>query len=118
MKLGNIKYYLNEKEREFVIENYNFAKPFSNFLPGIAGLWGIPMWVFYVNRGQGIISCGTQDKDHSIMEFLPANKAYQLCSTHGFRTFIKIKKDKGYIYYEPFQVNHYNCGYNSQQKMF
>jgi len=50
-----VRYYLN-KNGEFVIENYHLAKPFSSFFPGIAGLWGIPAWVFYVNRGQGIAS--------------------------------------------------------------
>ncbi|MDD5237302.1 MAG: cellobiose phosphorylase, partial [Candidatus Omnitrophica bacterium] len=118
METKEKNYYLDAENKEFVIENYNLAKPFSNFLPGIAGLQGIPMWVFYVNRGQGIISCGTQDKDHSIMEFQPANKAYQLCSTQGFRTFIKIKEGKNWKFYEPFQVNHFNSCYKTAQKMF
>ncbi|MCM8762844.1 MAG: hypothetical protein NC829_00480, partial [Candidatus Omnitrophica bacterium] len=118
MKTKGINYYLDTKNKEFVIENYNFAKPFSNFLPGIAGLMGIPMWVFYVNRAQGIISFGTEDKDHSILEFLPANKAYRLCSSQGFRTFIKIKKGKDFLFYEPFQANHFNACYQTQQKMF
>ena len=43
-------YSLDEAGR-FTVENYNWAKPFSNFFPGIAGAWGIPMWVFYVSRG-------------------------------------------------------------------
>ena len=68
------KYYLN-KLGEFVIEDYNYAKPFANFFPGIAGKYGIPMWVFYVNRGQCISSFGTKDKDQAILEFFPANKA-------------------------------------------
>ena len=61
-----VRYYLN-RNGEFVIENYHLAKPFSSFFPGIAGLWGIPAWVFYVNRGQGIASFGIRDKDHPIM---------------------------------------------------
>ncbi|MDP2938103.1 MAG: hypothetical protein Q8N72_02515, partial [Candidatus Omnitrophota bacterium] len=69
------KYYLNGKFKEFVIENYNLAKPFANFFPGIAGRYGIPMWVFYVNRGQAIASFGIKDKDHAILEFFPANKS-------------------------------------------
>ena len=73
----------------FVIQDYNRKKPFSNFLPGIAGLYGIPMWVFYVNRGQGLASFGTKGKDDAILEFFPANKAYQNVNTLGFRTFIK-----------------------------
>ena len=91
---------------EFVINNYNSAKPFSSFFPGIAGKMGIPMWVFYVNRGQAICSMGIQDKEHPIMEFLPANWAYQLVSSQGFRTFIKFPQGSGIKFYEPFQ-NHY-----------
>lgn len=95
------KYYLNESG-EFVIENYNYTKPFANFFPGIAGKYGIPMWVFYVNRGQAISSFGTKGKGHSILEFFPANKSWQLVTSHGFRTFIKITGAKGVTYYEPF----------------
>ncbi len=86
----------------FVIEDYNQKKPFSNFFPGLAGAWGIPLWVFYVNRGQGISSFGIESKDKAILEFLPANKAYRLTSTQGFRTFIKIKS-VGRNFWEPFR---------------
>lgn len=95
------KYYFDDKGR-FIIENYNNTKPFSNFLPGIAGILGIPMWVFYVNRGQGIASFGVKDKNSPIMEFFPANKSYQNVPYIGFRTFIKIKEDNGFQFYEPF----------------
>jgi hypothetical protein len=98
-------YQLN-KNGDFVISNYNAAKPFSSFFPGIAGKMGIPMWVFYVNRGQGICSMGVQDKENPIMEFLPANWAYQLAPTQGFRTFIKFPEGSGVKFYEPFQ-DHY-----------
>lgn len=67
---------------------------------------GIPMWVFYVNRGQGICSMGVQDKENPIMEFLPANWAYQLAPTQGFRTFLKFPEGSGVNFYEPFQ-DHY-----------
>ncbi|MGH7197749.1 MAG: hypothetical protein ACREH5_03310, partial [Candidatus Omnitrophota bacterium] len=87
----------------FVIRNYNQKKPFSNFLPGIAGLYGIPMWVFYVNRGQGIASFGTRNKDNAILEFFPANKAYQTVTTLGFRTFIKLGRHGKPLVYEPFR---------------
>lgn len=89
---------------EFVIENYNQAPPFASFLPGVAGLRGIPLWCFYVNRGQGVSSFGVRSKDHAILEFYPANKAYQLTSLQGFRTFIKNKKD--HSVHEPFQPWH------------
>jgi hypothetical protein len=88
---------------DFVIENYNEAKPFASFFPGVAGPHGIPMWVFYVNRGQCVCSIGTEDKDHAIMEFLPANRAYQLTSQQGFRTWLKVGEGKKIRIYEPFQ---------------
>lgn len=83
------KYYFGEKN-EFIIENYNRAKTFSSFLPGIAGIYGIPMWTYYVNRGQCVSSFGIQNKNGEISEFYPANKAYQETPLKGFRTFIKI----------------------------
>ncbi|MNO67774.1 hypothetical protein D3C76_585850 [compost metagenome] len=83
----------------FVIEGYDQAKTFSSFLPGLAGLKGIPMWTFYVNRGQGICSFGIGDKNNPIMEFSPANMAYQKVGLQGFRTFIKAAG----ALYEPFQ---------------
>jgi hypothetical protein len=109
--------YRLEASGEFVIENYNFSKPFASFFPGIAGLYGIPMWVFYVNRGQGIISAGVEDKDHSILEFLPANKAWQLVCLQGFRTFLKIKNNNNFIFYEPFCLSRPNNLRKASQKM-
>ena len=116
MKDKNPKYYLNSSG-EFVIENYNFAKPLANFFPGIAGKYGIPMWTFYVNRGQAIASFGTKDKDRAILEFFPANKAWQLTSLQGFRTFIKISSGKKIIFYEPFHCQWVNSGFNLSHKM-
>jgi len=101
----------------FHISNYNEAKPFSNFFPGIAGIWGTPMWVFFVNRGQGIASFGIEGKNKAIMEFQPANKAYRLTSLQGFRTFIKIKSGRKDIYWEPFQSFNGLCTHKSKQKM-
>lgn len=94
-------YYLDSSNR-FVIEDYTGKSPFASLLPGIAGLEGIPMWVFYVNRGQGVCSFGIKDKDKPIMEFMPANKAYQQVELNGFRTFINILGKAGRKYYEPF----------------
>ena len=74
----------------FVIDDYDAAPPFASFLPGIAGPLGIPLWAFYVNRGQAIASFGVDSKDMPIMEFQPANKAYQTVPYTGFRTFIKV----------------------------
>jgi hypothetical protein len=72
----------------YVLADYDHQKPFSSFLPGIAGLQGIPMWVFYVNRGQAVCSFGVENKDHPILEFQAANKAYQTTALMGFRTFL------------------------------
>ncbi|MCU0651702.1 MAG: cellobiose phosphorylase [Candidatus Omnitrophica bacterium] len=111
------KYYLNS-EGEFVIENYNYAKPFANFFPGIAGKYGIPMWVFYVNRGQAIASFGIKDKDHAILEFSPANKSWQFASLQGFRTFIKVSSgSKKNIFYEPFHNGFVNLGFKLSNQM-
>jgi hypothetical protein len=98
---GNDMYSLKENQN-FEIEQYQQRPTFSSFLPGIAGVDGIPMWVFYVNRGQGIASFGVQDKDHAIMEFLPADKSYQLVQVQGFRTFIKIIENSKITFLEPF----------------
>ena len=82
----------------YIIENYDKLPAFSSFLPGLAGVKGIPLWVFYTNRGQGINSFGIHHKSNAIMEFNPANTAYENTALKGFRTFLKINKE----YYEPF----------------
>ncbi len=101
---NKFKYYLNQ-DGSFVIENYNLAPTFSSFFPGISGVKGIPMWAYYVNRGQGICTFGIKNKNYAIMEFYPANVSYNLVNTFGFRTFLKIKKGKDVICYEPFKNN-------------
>ena len=78
------------KNNEFVIERYDQQKTFSSFLPGMAGKRGIPLWAFYVNRGQGIASFGIENKDRQILEFSPAVKSYQTVGIDGFRTFVKV----------------------------
>lgn len=94
--MGN---YCFDNKNRFIIKNFNTAKPFSSFLPGIAGKKGIPMWIFYVNRGQCISSFGIKNKDNPIMEFFPAYRCYQNVQTLGFRTFIKLADNN---IYEPF----------------
>ncbi|MFH0876924.1 MAG: hypothetical protein V1863_01695 [Candidatus Omnitrophota bacterium] len=101
MAKAGVKYRL-EPSGAFVIENYNLAKPWASFFPGIAGCFGIPLWAFYVNRGQCIASVGIRSKDEAILEFLPANKAYQLVSGQGFRTFVKVRRKNKTVTYEPF----------------
>ena len=87
-----------DKKNRFVIENYNKQSCFASFLPGISGIHGTPLWNFYVNRGKAICSFGSENKDHSIMEFYPAHQSYQLTKTYGFRTFLKVDG----TFYEPF----------------
>ncbi|MCR5403531.1 MAG: hypothetical protein K6E91_06855 [Butyrivibrio sp.] len=72
------------------IRDYGKKSPFASFLPGIAGVKGTPIWCYYVNRGQAVVSFGVQDKDHSIMEFYPAHNAYQMVERTGFRTFLRV----------------------------
>ena len=87
----------------FVIDDYHRAKPFSSFLPGVAGLWGVPMWLYTVNRGQGVACFGTEDKDHALMQFESANLHHRRVATEGFRTFIRIGEGEGAAFYEPFR---------------
>ncbi|MDW7662861.1 MAG: cellobiose phosphorylase, partial [Bacillota bacterium] len=89
------------KHNQFVIENFDKQKTFSSFLPGIAGVKGIPLWAFYANRGQGITSFGIKDKDEPILEFFPANTSYQYVDKYGFRSFVRVEDQ----YFELFMVN-------------
>ncbi len=81
--------YIFTEKNQFIIENYDRAKTFASFLPGVAGIDGIPMWAFYVNRGQVMGSFGVKDRNGTIMEFFPAHTMYQNVERKGFRTFIK-----------------------------
>jgi hypothetical protein len=104
-----------DSQNRFNLPGYTSLPPFSSFLPGIAGQLGVPMWVFYVNRGQAITSFGVESKDHPIMEFQSANKAYQRTPYEGFRTFIRWTRGEKGGYYEPFWP--LNSQKGSQQKM-
>ena len=86
----------------YKLQDFQKKKAFSSFLPGIAGLKGIPMWVFYVNRGQGIAGFGVESKDHPLMEYQCAQRAYQVAAQIGFRTFLKGKRGSETWSYEPF----------------
>ncbi|MDD3477664.1 MAG: hypothetical protein PHP32_02200, partial [Candidatus Izemoplasmatales bacterium] len=77
------------QNQAFEIQQYDKQKTFASFLPGLAGKRGIPLWAFYVNRGQAISSFGVRDKNGAILEFFPANLAYTYVAATGFRTFIK-----------------------------
>lgn len=86
------------------IDNYGKEPTFASFLPGISGIRGIPIWCYYVNRGQGVVSFGVENKDKAIMEFYPAHTAYQNVKITGFRTFMKVNG----VYAEPFAVENVN----------
>lgn len=93
----DVKYSFSENG-EFVIEAYDRAKTFAGFLPGIAGVDGIPMWSFYVNRGQAMGSFGVRDKNDAIMEFFPAATLYRNIECQGFRTFIRKRGETHEIF--------------------
>lgn len=94
-----MSYYFSNNQ--FIIKNYDKQKTFSSFLPGIAGVKGIPLWAFYANRGQGVTSFGIKDKDEPILEFFPANTSYQYVDKYGFRSFVRVDDEV----FEPFSVN-------------
>lgn len=79
-----------DQNGRYTLTNYGMMEPFCSFLPGVAGETGVPMWCYYVNRGQCISSFGIEDKDHAIMEFFPAHQAYQYTQKVGFRTFLRV----------------------------
>lgn len=86
----------------FVLEDFDAKPTFSDFLPAIAGIWGKPVWAFFVNRGQCVSSFGTKSKAYPIMEFNSANKAYQSTGMLGFRTFLRISRNGHAMDIEPF----------------
>lgn len=91
-----------EPDGAFVIENFTGAAPFTSFLPGIAGLWGVPLWLYWVNRGQAVASFGTEDKDHAFLEFQSAARAWRRVPLEGFRTFLRGRRSEGAFFHEPF----------------
>lgn len=86
---------MRQEQQKFIMKDYGRQSTFASFLPGIAGLHGIPIWCYYVNRGQGVVSFGVNHKDCAIMEFYPAHVAYQNVKRTGFRTF--LRKDGKYM---------------------
>jgi len=99
---------LFDDSRRYILHDYDSRSPVSNFLPGVAGVFGKPVWSFYVNRGQAIASFGITSKDFPMLEFSSANKAYQQTPYVGFRTFLQgtrggVKgKDGSSFLVEPF----------------
>ncbi|MCD7726593.1 MAG: hypothetical protein LUI12_13755 [Clostridiales bacterium] len=81
---------MSDQEKAFVINNYGKKSAFASFLPGISGIHGIPVWCYYVNRGQCVATFGSENKDHAIMEFSPAHQCCQNVKRTGFRTFMRV----------------------------
>lgn len=98
------------------MEDYDNKKAFSDFLPGVAGIFGKPMWSFYVNRGQGIASFGVESKNFPLMKFDSANLAYQNTPFVGFRTFIQGSRDGENFLTEPFSAANAKDGYDDEDK--
>jgi hypothetical protein len=92
----------NTPTDRYVLEDFDAKSTFASFLPGVAGYFGKPVWAFYVNRGQAIATFGTESKDYPILEFNPANKAYQLTPFVGFRTFVRASRGDKSFQVEPF----------------
>lgn len=86
----------------YIVEDYDVTPAFADFLPGLAGIYGKPVYAFYTNRGQGIASFGVKSKDYPILEFQPANKAFQSTSLVGFRTFLQGSRGMQRFVTEPF----------------
>ena len=80
---------MKREQNKFIMKDYGRKSTFASFLPGIAGIRGIPIWCYYVNRGQCVVSFGVDNKDSAIMEFFPAHVAYQNVKQTGFRTFLR-----------------------------
>jgi hypothetical protein len=93
-----------DESGRFIMRHFDRMRPMSSFLPGVAGLWGLPMWVFYVNRGQAVATFGIENKDGGILMFQTAEKAYQSTSSLGFRTIIKGSRDGAVFTAQPFDV--------------
>lgn len=93
---------LFDSNGRYILKDFDESKPFSSFLAGLGGIWGVPMWAFYVNRGQGITSFGFQNKDNAIAKFNTAEKAYQVTPFTGFRTFIRGTRGSETFSHMPF----------------
>eukprot|EP00555_Chaetoceros_dichaeta_P003014 CAMPEP_0198248510 /NCGR_PEP_ID=MMETSP1447-20131203/259_1 /TAXON_ID=420782 /ORGANISM="Chaetoceros dichaeta, Strain CCMP1751" /LENGTH=1219 /DNA_ID=CAMNT_0043932919 /DNA_START=97 /DNA_END=3756 /DNA_ORIENTATION=+ len=109
---------LFDSTNRYVMEDFDAKPTFASFLPAVAGLYGIPVWSFYVNRGQAIASFGFKSKEFPILEYNAANKAYQDTPYVGFRTFLKGTRDGEDFFTEPFSPrNARNLEDDSDQSM-
>ncbi len=86
------------RDGSVTIDRYDDMPAFSSFLPGLSGVHGIPVWAYYSNRAQAIGSIGIHHKGDCMLEFHPANIAYEKTAQEGFRTFLRVSGDV----FEPF----------------
>ncbi len=86
----------------YLIRDYHRRMPFAGFLPGLAGEVGVPLWAFYVNRGQAVCSFGLGSKEGAILDFQPANQAWARVEREGFRSFLITEGPGGPSLIEPF----------------
>ena len=89
-----------DEYRRFIIDDFGKKPAFASFLPGLSGRKGIPIWSFYCNRGQGITSFGTQNKDNSIMETIEYTPSIILYKEGKPVAFLDANSNKDIKYYE------------------
>lgn len=100
-----------DESGRFIMRAFDRQRPMSSFLPGVGGLWGLPMWTFYVNRGQAVATFGIENKDGGILMFQTAEKAYQATPTVAFRTMLKGSRGG-----EPFTAQPFMPGAGSPRR--
>ncbi|MGA1531207.1 MAG: hypothetical protein ACO398_10765, partial [Kiritimatiellia bacterium] len=91
-------------EATFTQDGFDRCPPFTSFLPGIAGFYGKPMWLYYVNRGQAVACFGIRDKNHGIMPFQSASLHLARVEQEGFRTLVRWREGDAPRFYEPFRA--------------
>ncbi len=99
---------MSEKKYSYIQENYHGKPVFYSFLPGIAGIKGVPLWAFYLNRGQAIAAFGVKNKNGAILEFIPADRAAIEIELTGFRTLVKVMEAGST--FEPFRKEVFQKG--------
>jgi len=105
------QYHLNA-DGSFIIEDFQHAKILPIFSWGGGFIRHSHVGIL-CQPGAGHSLIGIESKDRAILEFQPANKAYRLASTQGFRTFLKISGGKSLKFYEPF-ANHIQSPFKSR----
>ncbi len=108
---------LFDSEGRYVMYDFDVKKVMANFLPGLGGFWGTPMWCFYVNRGQGVASFGIQNKDGAIAKYNSAEKVYQQVPFTGFRTFVRGRRGETEWGHMPFYPGKNTLGNRSRKMM-